>query len=265
MSETRLALETFLAEGPTVLVTVTEAKGSAPRDAGAWMLVSATAIFATIGGGQLEFAAIDRARQMLANAETSTTLDIPLGPKIGQCCGGHVRLALERVDPAVAEVLTARMERETAARPHVYVFGAGHVGRALAESLSRLPVRTIIVETREPALHGLPAAIETKLTPLPEAIIAAAPPASAFVVLTHEHALDFLLTRAALERGDAAYVGMIGSATKRATFEAEFRRQGGDESLLSGLTCPIGQKLADKRPEVIAALVTAEVAAAVLS
>lgn len=108
-------------------------------------------------------------------------------------------------------------------------------------------------------MSGLPAAVTCIRMADPVDAIASAPAKAAFVVLSHSHALDYRLTEAALARGDAAYVGMIGSATKRARFESGFLRSGGRREALTRLTCPIGgSDVDDKRPEVIAALTAAE-------
>lgn len=260
------AVSRFIEEqGAAVLVTIGQAKGSVPREAGAWMLVGKDRLLNTIGGGQLEFAATHHARAILTGEQTNMRLDVPLGPAIGQCCGGHVSLEFRRLTDSKDSEVHQRVAAGLEARPHVYLFGAGHVGRALAHALSLLPLRTIIVETRAETLVDLPSGVEPRLTPLPEQVVASAPAGSAFVVFTHEHALDFLVTKAALERDDAAYVGMIGSDTKRATFESAFRREGGDPRRLQALTCPIGAKLSDKRPEIIAALVAAELVAVLVS
>ena len=246
-----------------VLAEVSATRGSAPREAGAWMLIAAEAVAGTIGGGQLEYIAIDRARILLKHGPTrglaAETMEVPLGPAIGQCCGGHVRLTLTPVDSWNRRMLEARMEDEEDARPEVLVFGAGHVGRALAAALTLLPVRARLIDSRVAELALAAPGVATTLSPLPEAEVAAARPGSAFVVLTHDHALDFLVTDAALARGDAAYVGMIGSETKRGKFRAWRRRTGVAGDPLAGLTCPIGGPSGDKRPAVIAALVAAEI------
>jgi xanthine dehydrogenase accessory factor len=221
--------------------------------------VGAHALFSTIGGGQLEFLATDIARSRLSQGQPPERRSVPLGPAIGQCCGGHVTLRFETLDSDVLGRVREALRVADAALPHVYIFGAGHVGRALAYALSRLPVALHVVETRAAELRDLPDAALKRLTALPETIIEDAPAGSAFVVTTHEHALDFLLTSAALARHDAAYVGMIGSATKRASFEAQWRRDGGDAETCAHLACPIGTKLADKRPAVIAALAASEI------
>lgn len=248
----------------SVLVSVQSAQGSTPREAGAFMLVSDAAIHKTIGGGQLEYMAIDRARQMLVSGASESAMDVGLGPEIGQCCGGRVTLKLRGIDAAMAREIIAAEERETAQLPHVYVFGAGHVGNALCQALGLLPLRTILIDTRKAELEAAPEGVETRLAAMPEEAAARAPAGSAFLILTHDHALDFLILKEALARKDAAYVGMIGSKTKRATFSSWFNREGGDAAALARLVCPMGiSAVKDKRPEVIAALTAAEVMSAV--
>lgn len=243
-----------------VLVRVVEAKGSTPRDTDAWMLVSAAGSLGTIGGGRLELEAIDQARNVLAGAEASP-LALPLGPAIGQCCGGHVTLSFEIIPPARFSEVEAMVAAEDASDPEVWLFGGGHVGRALAAALLLLPVKVQVVETRVDELARTPRDATRHLTALPESLVAGIAPGSAVIVLTHDHALDFLIVSAALKRDDLAQVGMIGSTTKRATFEHQFIREGGDRARLAKLTCPIGRKVADKRPAVIAATVAADIIA----
>lgn len=247
--------------GSYVLVQIVEAKGSTPRNDGAWMLVSATGSFGTIGGGRLELEAIDHGREVLAGAEAAP-LALPLGPAIGQCCGGHVTLSFEVIPAARFGEIQARVEAEDDSDPGVWLFGGGHVGRALANALLLLPVKVHVVETRADELDSTPQGAERHLTALPESLVAGIAPGSAVIVLTHDHALDFLIVSAALARDDLAQVGMIGSATKRATFAHQYLREGGDKARLSMLVCPIGRKIADKRPEVIAATVAADIIAA---
>ena len=261
-SETRA----FLAGASDVaLIEITTARGSTPREAGAWMLVSPGATLGTIGGGQLEFLAIAKARELIAENLADGTMDIPLGPEIGQCCGGRVALAINLADESRRNALLGRISKEEAAWPHVYLFGGGHVGMALASALALLPVRTTVVETRQDALAGLPDGVEGRLESIPEQMVRDAPAGSVFVVLTHDHALDFLIVAESLKREDAAYVGMIGSKTKRETFRRWYLREaGGDEARLSRLVSPIGGRdVDDKRPAIIAALATAEIIRAV--
>ncbi|MGI2031437.1 xanthine dehydrogenase accessory protein XdhC [Rhizobium panacihumi] len=254
-----LSVVDFLSDHQTcVLVEVTEAKGSTPRDVGTFMLVSADAIWATIGGGQLEYMAIDNARALL-RGDGLPEMNIPLGPEIGQCCGGRTCLTFTAMTRAMAKSLSDRLEGERSALPHITLFGAGHVGRALVRALSPLPFTLTMIESRAEELQSIPQDIRTRLTPLPEAEVQNMPAGSAALILTHDHALDFLIARAALARPDFVYVGMIGSATKRATFANWLKREGEHDSLITRLTLPIGgNAVRDKRPEVIAALVAAE-------
>ncbi|MDQ2704426.1 MAG: xanthine dehydrogenase accessory protein XdhC, partial [Pseudomonadota bacterium] len=257
-------LKAFLDAGvSTALVEVARAKGSTPRETGARMLVSSKAIHGTIGGGQLEFMAIDQARQMLTDAKgpSELMLDIPLGPEIGQCCGGRVEVLVRLVDDELKAELIRNAEAEDERLPHILVFGGGHVGHALTGALSLLPVKAAVIETRAEALEGMPANIETRLTSVPEEMVRCAPAGAAFVVLTHDHALDFLVVAEALKRKDAAYVGMIGSKTKKATFRSWYLKSaGGSEGDFSRLVSPIGgDAVKDKRPAVIAALAAAEI------
>jgi len=299
-------LRAFLATAKqSALVDVASTRGSTPREKGAWMLVSSDRIFGTIGGGQLEYMAIEKARSMLGAAAaarlsaphpyplpvkdgergTSTVvrnddvplspslrgegkgegqtvrLSVPLGPEIGQCCGGRVELSIRLVGSTLRDRLMREAETEDAAAPHVYIFGGGHVGHALANALRLLPVRAVIVETRQAELAGLPEGVEARLTPMPEDIVRDAPAGSAFLILTHDHALDFLIVAEALKRDDAAYVGMIGSKTKKATFRSWYlKNAGGNQAAFNRLVSPIGNEhVKDKRPAVIAALAAAEV------
>ncbi len=255
----------FLAMQSRIIhVVMRQVKGSSPRDEGAEMFVSGAGIAGTIGGGRLEYIVIEAARVMLAADEAVRQLDQPLGPEIGQCCGGRVALELRLMNAEDKARARARVKAADKARPHVYVMGAGHVGRALADLLQFLPVRCILVDSREGELALNGADVETRLTALPEHDIVTAPAGSGFIILTHEHSLDFLLASEALKRGDAAYVGLIGSRSKRAKFR-NFCMKECDGLLIDDLVCPIGAGGSrDKRPSVIAASVVAEVIAAVL-
>ncbi|RUL96672.1 xanthine dehydrogenase accessory protein XdhC [Rhizobium chutanense] len=255
-------LPAFLTAHPdSILVDITGTQGSTPREAGAFMLVSANALWGTIGGGQFEFMAIANAREILGGTGGALTMDIPLGPEIGQCCGGRTQLRFRRLTGAVKDELEARLAGEIERLPEVYLFGAGHVGRALAAALAPLPLSVTVVETRQEELANLPVQTKTQLVPMPEALVKDIPSGGAVVILTHDHALDFLIAREALERTDLAYTGMIGSSTKRATFASWLcRESGGDRGWMERLTLPIGGSVVrDKRPEVIAAMTAAEI------
>lgn len=224
------------------------------------MYVSPDGSSDTIGGGQLEYMAIDRARSMLKNGFDKDSMAVPLGPEIGQCCGGFVEISVERMTDADKFAALGDEATKAAAYPTVYVFGAGHVGRALVDCLSLLPVHAVLVDERQEELDLCQTPVRKSHLVFPEQEVRAAPPGSAFVILTHEHATDFLIAAEALARADAAYVGMIGSQTKRVSFERWCKKNVRPPVDTGRLICPIGASAsADKRPEVIAALVAAEV------
>ena len=254
-------LERFLtAHSPAIVAELTAVRGSSPREAGAFMVIGGGALVGTIGGGALEYMVIGRARQALRDGEEPGGLDIPLGPEIGQCCGGRVEVSMRRVTPRDTASLVARLRSSEAELPHVYLFGSGHVGKALALALAALPVQVHVIDTRPDELSDLPVGVDARAVPMPEAVVRSAPIGSAYVILTHDHALDFLIAAEALRRGDAPYIGMVGSKTKRAKFASWYAGEGGDRAALSRLVLPIGDLgLVDKRPEVIAALAAAEI------
>ena len=287
---TMLAREA-LQQGPAALVTLLAVEGSAPRGAGARMVVTETGLAGSIGGGQLEHQATAQARRILALGPGSWRVqDYPLGPLLGQCCGGRVRLLVERL----AEVpesegpfdvtLSDRVERrplpaesrspatdaipppeplaargplpaagarflevvETDSLP-VRLFGAGHVGRAIAARAAGLPLQLGWFDSRTEAAEtpGVVLADEDSLV----ACAAEAPEDGAVVIMTHDHGLDYRLTAAALA-GRARFVGLIGSTTKRARFLSRLAAEGIDAARL---TCPIGLAgIAGREPEVIA-------------
>lgn len=254
-------LEAFLAlDGAVVEVRISEVRGSSPREVGAFMLVRGAELWGTVGGGQLEYMAMDEARMLARSGERTREMNVPLGPEIGQCCGGRVRLELRLLDEAGKAGLIAEDAARIAVLPEVLILGAGHVGRALAYAFAPLPVCAKLIDSRAEELARATCGAAQICTPLPEAELHKARAGAVYIVATHEHSLDFLLTQEALARGDAAYVGMIGSKTKRAKFESWAEGQTG------ALVCPMAaDNKGDRRPEVIAAFVVAEVMAVLAS
>ncbi|ACI50021.1 xanthine dehydrogenase accessory protein XdhC [Gluconacetobacter diazotrophicus PA1 5] len=261
MDEILAALDLWRPAGqPIARIAIRAARGSTPREAGSFMLVTPDAQAGTIGGGHLEWDSVIRARALLAGQGQAGEHDVPLGPEIGQCCGGVVRVRIERADDALLDALVRDGLAARAARPVLLLFGAGHVGRALARALAPLPLRLVWIDPRAAEFGTVPDSVEIRVTADWESAIAAAPPGAGALVLTPSHALDALIVGAALERGDFRYVGLIGSKTKRRRFEAGFRSLGLGEDRIETLVCPIGDRgIRDKRPEIIAALVAAEI------
>lgn len=254
-------LDAFLSDHRIAIVAeLSSVRGSSPREQGAFMVVATDAMIGTIGGGALEYMVIARARQAMRDGLAPGVMDVPLGPEIGQCCGGRVVVSLKVVTPELGRELVARVRERELKRPQIYLFGSGHVGKALAQALAALPLSVHVIDTRPDELNDLPAGVEARAVPMPEAVVRSAPAGSSFVILTHDHALDFMIAAEALKRTDAPYVGMVGSRSKRAKFASWYRGEGGKEEALRRLVLPIGDLgLVDKRPEVIAALAAAEI------
>ncbi len=245
---------------PTVLVEVVDMLGSVPRNVGARMLVTAATTAGTVGGGHLELKAIEQARRMLADGLPTQTVRYPLGPALGQCCGGVVTLGFSLL---TAEVLAAWPA--DAARFHLQLYGAGHVGRAIARLLAELPVSVDWIDERDdefPAALGgavWPAHIRKVSIDAVEGEVDRAAPGDFFMVLTHRHDLDLRVTEAILKRGDFGFLGLIGSQTKRQRFLHHFKACGIAPELLARMTCPIGLPgIEGKAPEVVALAAVAQ-------
>jgi xanthine dehydrogenase accessory factor len=269
MSRLRALAATWLISGRrTVLVEVSKALGSAPREAGTRMLVSLRHTAGTVGGGHLELKAIDEARAMLAN-ETIAPHEqhYPLGPALGQCCGGAVTLRFAPLDATELE----RWPVDTP-RFHLQLYGAGHVGRAIVRALAPLDVLVDWIDERESEFPAeffdfapelpWPDHIRKVCVDTVEAEVRHAPPGAFYLVLTHQHDLDLRISEAILKRGDFGFFGLIGSKTKRARFIHRFEQRGISAEAIGRMTCPIGLPGIDgKEPEVIAAGVVAQLLA----
>jgi xanthine dehydrogenase accessory factor/xanthine dehydrogenase large subunit len=247
------------------IVSVSAAKGSTPREAGATMIVSLDRASGTIGGGRLEWDAMAAARSMLESGSNMRAISVALGPSIGQCCGGNVTIIVERGDEAGLAALVERERLASESLPQVIIYGAGHVGRALAEALALLPLRVTLTDSRsaELDLAQVPG-INRLLSEAPVVVAEAAAANAAHVIMTHSHALDSLIACVILEKNRFSYLGIIGSRTKRTTFLKAFRAMGFADTVLKRITCPIGGAgLRDKRPQVIAAMTAAEIMIAI--
>lgn len=212
---------------PHVLVTLLHTRGSTPRAAGTKMVVAEHANWGTIGGGNLEFRAMAIAGEMLATGvEQQRIEDFPLGARLGQCCGGHTRVLFECFAGAHLQLA---------------LFGAGHVGRALAGILGGLPCRVRWVDNRAAEFpDDVPANITVCLSDNPVDEIPELPAGTFYLFMTHEHPLDYALAEKALARGDAGYIGLIGSQTKWRRFRLRLQHRGYTENDIAQIRCPIG-------------------------
>ncbi len=294
-------------EGQCALVTIADVKGSAPREVGTKMLVSANQTYGTIGGGRLEWVITTQCRNALrGHANHPTYVDIPLGPELGQCCGGNVRIVVDVLTTLDLPTLAASdqelarsndvflvydLMRGNQTRRHIcgrswqsalpklptitgapmasigdvpllrdganstttyverlkdrtlklWLFGAGHVGKALVDSTKHLPFSITWIDSRKEVFpRSLPSNTRTLSSRSPAMMVASAPAAAAFLVMTHDHQQDYDICKQVLLRNDYTYLGLIGSATKRTRFEKRWHSQGLSQRMTQNLTCPIG-------------------------
>ena len=235
-----------------VLVTVAAVRGHSPREAGAKMVVSADAAWGSVGGGNLEAVAIDKARAMLADPAAIPdmfTADLsdkaPLEHGV-QCCGGQVTVLLEPL----------------AVLASVAIFGMGHVGHELARILARHDLDLHVVDSRPgqltdamlAPLGDAEARVHTHHVPvLPELVLGGLPWGTHVLVMTHDHAEDAAIIDAALRTTHLGSIGLIGSSAKWSRFRCKLLAEGHDEQTLARVTTPIGvPELTGKQPAVIA-------------
>lgn len=306
---------------PVVLVTVAGIRGSAPREPGARMIVTASETIGTIGGGQLEYQCTRIAVGLLEGDEVPELRKFPLGASMGQCCGGVVDVLFEPIvsglpewlrnlralhgqrqpavvasstDAAMHVVVTADAvfgaenrdepvalieqardvleRRATEVSDNIFfdavvssdfniaVFGAGHVGTAVVTALSGLDCNIRWIDSRRDVFRSTPRNVRAIEAAEPALEVAALPPGSCYLVMTHSHPLDFEVCDRVLRRQDAAYCGLIGSMSKRRRFEKRFRQQGLSQAEIDKLVCPIGvDGISGKKPAEIAIAAAAEV------
>ncbi|TCS38959.1 xanthine dehydrogenase accessory protein XdhC [Reinekea marinisedimentorum] len=230
-----------------VLVTILGTAGSTPRANGTKMVITASDIYDTIGGGHLEFKVIEKARQLLTESKAVQQVEnFPLAAKLGQCCGGSVAVLFEMM---------------VVQQPTIQVHGAGHVGHALVQILSQLPLRIQWVDSRVDLFPEQVASnVDCIAEPYPEDAVKDAPENSLFIVLTHNHQLDFTLTEKIIARGDAAYLGVIGSDTKAKRFRMRLEHKGYSQAQVDQMTSPVGlAEVGGKLPMEVAVSIAGQV------
>ncbi|GAB3581503.1 xanthine dehydrogenase accessory protein XdhC [Calidifontibacter terrae] len=237
-----------------VLVTLTDVRGHAPRAAGAKMVVTATDVHGSVGGGNLEETAVQVARAMLADGDQATTqrrfsLSEHAAADYGvQCCGGEVGVLFEPLP----------------VRPAVAIFGMGHVGQELGLILSRHDLDLHLIDSRRDQVEGLRiedsiATVHRHHSPVPELALGEIPAGSHVLVMTHDHAEDAALCDTALRCGHLGSIGLIGSRAKWRRFEKLLAQQGHSPEQIGRIRCPIGvAMIRGKEPAVIAVSVAAE-------
>lgn len=244
---------------PAVLVTVTASRGHVPREAGAKMLVTATRESGSVGGGNLEQSAIEKARELIASGESAPmALEFALNEHApvehgAQCCGGEVTLLLEPIPPV----------------PAIAIFGAGHVGLELSRILVRHDLDLHLVDSRAgelaadrlTCLEDPVGTLTVHHAPVPELVLGQIPRGTHVLIMTHDHAEDMALCDAALRCGHLGSVGLIGSRSKWRRFEKRLLAEGHSPQAVASISCPIGlASITGKEPAVIALSVAAQLA-----
>jgi len=325
MNHWAFRLRRVLQNETCVLVTVGPIRGSAPRSPGARMIVSRDRCRGSIGGGNLEFTAIGRARELINNPPAGGyELEMfGLGPALNQCCGGSVQVLFEFLsgqtpawldhyiecleqgtDAVLITALADEIDRHLLAQDHppgeslpaevalaatellssaghvafhdhywlesvqqpklkLFLFGAGHVGKALVSVMEPLPFDITWVDSREHEFPDrVPGSIMKHVSVDPLTVAVAAKPGSLYLVMTHSHELDEDLCHAILQREDFAWLGLIGSTSKRRRFVSRLAKRGITDELLDRLICPIGiTGIRGKQPATIAVAVAAQLLA----
>lgn len=266
-----------------VLVTIDSFEGSSPREVGAWMLVLAGDVHGTVGGGNLEFQAIAHARELLvaqAGTQVSTqvsTQDMqpadelrryPLGPSLGQCCGGVVHLKFSCIPAGDAIKIEAARAVFTASKAQnalkIALFGGGHVGKALVNVLGALPCTVHWVDSRDEIFPtDVPANTQCEHSAPVHAAVHDIAAGSHVLTMSFSHAEDLDVVAQCLLRlratNDLPFIGLIGSKTKWATFRHRLADRGFTADEIARITCPIGLPgVQGKEPEVIAVGVAAQ-------
>ncbi len=254
-----------------VLVTVLKSAGSTPRDSGTKMVVTSDNFFDTIGGGHLEYEAVSKAREFLVKGKSCQEIvSYPLSSKLGQCCGGAVKLLFE--------VMLSHQQR-------IAVFGGGHVAQALIPILAQLPLQISWIDSRENMFDkdslyqdsraGLALSslgdkaqqiadsynnVNAIMDDEPSNQITHLAPNSWVVILTHNHQLDYLLVSEALKHGKLDFIGMIGSKTKAKRFVTRLIHRGFTKQQAKQLVSPIGLAgIQGKRPIEVAVSISAQI------
>ena len=234
-----------------VYVKIIATRGSAPRDAGTAMKVTMAQTIGTIGGGALEHNAIALARELIKTDAPEVTRTYALGPNLGQCCGGSVKLHFTR-DPCATDMDYFNVHQIMSHQPHpafLWIWGAGHVGRAVVRAASPQAFKITWIDD---APNRFPDCVHAHVTATPAAdmplLASRAPKYTHHLIFTYSHDIDLALCAALLRRG-AASIGVIGSDTKWTRFSKRLRDMGLDPSLI---TCPIGDKSLGKAPVCIA-------------
>lgn len=229
-----------------VLITVLGTAGSVPRASGTKMVVTAENIFDTIGGGHLEFKAIEKARSLLIQNQSEQVIEqYKLGANLGQCCGGMAVIMFE-------VMISQHLQLD--------VYGAGHVAQALMNIIAQLPIKARWIDSRADVFpEHIPQNVLKVIDeePTKQAQVATANTAS--LILTHNHQLDFELVETILNKSDSLWLGVIGSETKAKRFKNRLVHRDFSSQQIEKMICPVGlENISGKRPMEVAVSISGQ-------
>ena len=226
-------------------------KGSSPNKIDDIILISNDTIFGTIGGGNLEYLIVREAKSLIDNKIDKKSLNIALGPGIGQCCGGYVQIKLSLHENSSEALKNEKLYDYK--NINLYIFGAGHIGQALISKLENINFNTFLIDSREDFLKMTNFKnINYLLSKKPWEIVNRLKDNSCFVVLTHSHDYDLKILNEVLKK-NFTFLGLIGSKTKKNKFFKRLIDNGHNKSLVETIECPIGINIGNsKDPDEIA-------------
>ena len=229
-------------------------EGSVPRDTGTFMLITSKYLFGSIGGGQLEYSIIQKAKNLLNKKGKiyNEIFNIPLGPAIGQCCGGYAQVKITKYDNGLQSLKNEKLIIKKL--DNLYIFGAGHVGQELSSKSVDLDFNVHLIDSRNDYLK---IKNEKEIIPIfakfPWMLVKSLPKKSYYIVLTHSHDYDFKIINEILNLNTFQFVGLIGSKTKRKRFSNRLVKLGYNANLINRIECPVGLKnITSKKPGEIA-------------
>ena len=205
---------------------------------------------------QLEYQVIKESNDLLNNLDCNQKIiELPLGPTLGQCCGGFVKIQLSKFKNGKNLLLKHDLKEQIINQnQNLYIFGAGHVGNALLSKLDGVGFNIFVIDSRENFISKINADYVFPILAKDHTIIIKnAPSKSYYLVLTHSHQLDLSICDSILKKNDFTFIGLIGSKTKKIRFTKRLIEIGHDKNLIDKIECPIGiQSIEGKEPDVIA-------------
>ena len=239
-----------------ILATIIKTKGSVPRNENVSMAVSSSKQYGTIGGGELEYQVIKESNDLLNNLHCNQKIiELPLGPTLGQCCGGFVKIQLSKFKNGKNLLLKHDLKEQIINQnQNLYIFGAGHVANALLSKLDGVGFNIFVIDSRENFISKINTDyVFPILAKDPTMIVKNAPSKSYYLVLTHSHQLDLSICDSILKKNNFTFIGLIGSKTKKIRFTKRLIGIGHDENSINKIECPIGiRSIEGKEPDVIA-------------